>query len=179
MLEAFYSSVQSTSHHIRWSSEVSPSMRNRQERGWEEGGKAVPHRSFTVHRLSRAESERQFRERKPMELVVLCPLRARLPEWHPFPLPPLLPISSSLLCKPNCQPLFGWTDLGRQLGKFAPLLDKWWIKPQSPGTEERLLPWYSCHQMENKGKEWVEKHLWHLSDCPLPYPSIGNCASLY
>lgn len=123
---------------------------------------------------------RQVRNRNPMEFIALVyPLRAKLPEWHPFPLPPLSHLSSSLLCKPNCQHLFRWTDLWWQLGKFA-LLGKWWIKPQSPGTEERLLPLIfmppNGEQKRGVGRETPVALGW-LS--LVPYPSIGNCVSLY
>lgn len=86
----------------------------------------------------------------PMEFV------ARLLEWHPFSLPLILHFSSFLLCKPNCQHLFGWTDLWWQLGDVAALLDKWYIKPQSPGTAERLLP-PNIHatQWRTKGTGWT------------------------
>lgn len=80
------------------------------------------------------QSEKLLENKGAMELTgLLSPLTATS---HSLPCfqTPLLHFSSFLLCKPNCQHLFGRADSWWQLGEFDPLLDKRWIK-----LEERLL----------------------------------------
>lgn len=107
----------------------------------------------------------------PGEAGDRCVLESQAPWATPLSLPLFcssypLSLSGSLLCKPNCPHLFEWADSWWQLGKFAPLLDKWGIKLQRPGTAERLLPPTCATKSRTKEMGMGKRHLWHWDDCP-------------
>lgn len=103
--------------------------------------------------------ERKIRNRDAPEFGDLCVLESQAPRATSFSgsmvhgSAPSTPFSGSLLCKPNCQHLFRWADSWWELGKFAPLPDKWWIKLQSPGDRGEASISYSCHPIGNQGIE--------------------------